>query len=128
MPQKRLRAKKRTQSECGNHASWFIWAGNISHAEISLLIGPFGSYRQPVAFAQNPEGELTLSVNFTLSTPKRDFKQRLRGFLRKPLAKIRFYPSDAHSGAVGGGNAPISWMPTAVKQEEEDNVLSYGCN
>ena len=26
---------------------------------------------------------------------------------------------DPHSGAEGGGNAPLSWMPTAVKPEEE---------
>lgn len=25
-----------------------------------------------------------------------------------------------HSGTEGGGNAPTSWMPTAVKQEEEE--------
>jgi len=24
---------------------------------------------------------------------------------------------EPHSGAEGGGNAPISWMPTTVKQE-----------
>ncbi len=26
--------------------------------------------------------------------------------------------SEPHSGAQGGGHAQISWMPTAVKQEE----------
>ena len=27
--------------------------------------------------------------------------------------------SDLHSGAEGGGNVPITWMPTTVKQEEQ---------
>ena len=25
-----------------------------------------------------------------------------------------------HSGAEGGGNAPLSWMPAAVKPQEEE--------
>ena len=32
-------------------------------------------------------------------------------------------PSDSHSGAVGGGNAPISCMPNSVKQEKEEDTL-----
>lgn len=31
---------------------------------------------------------------------------------------VRFR-NDLHSGTVGGGNAPISWMPAAVKPKEE---------
>ena len=29
---------------------------------------------------------------------------------------------DPHSETEGGGNAPISWMPTPVKHEEEEEV------
>ena len=34
-------------------------------------------------------------------------------------------PSDVHSKTVGGGNAPISWMPTAVKQEEDEESIVH---
>ena len=31
---------------------------------------------------------------------------------------------DLHSGPIGGSKALLSWMPTTVKQEEEDSTTA----
>lgn len=47
----------------------------------------------------------------------------------KYLFKTSFAPDvrlalyDLHSGAEGGGNASVSWVLTAVKQQQEENII-----
>lgn len=36
--------------------------------------------------------------------------------------------SDPYSGTVGGGNAPLRWLPTAVKHKEEEETGGEICS